>query len=291
MIQPTCFEAIRDVDQAIRESLRHNVPYFMLGGIATAPLAEPNSFIDPDENQIFTTDSGDIPTIRDGGTKRDIDILVGDVLDVDTARKVKASVEAAVEDALEVSVFGFGVHEPMISPVRAAKMAGTGWTSRRTIDSGGVIRLELFPLIREIDTAIFEPWTLITPNQDKVSVMHPAVHVLNYATRSISGVRNKDREKLAKASKQVFENDRFVDDLNDGKLTALTEFSVMLDWLRQGKLKPDSPYLRPEATATDLAIARAKAVLLRQAESYPAIVDLALHGPIQRAFKPFIGNV
>lgn len=290
MIQPTCFEAIRDVDLAMRESLACNVPYFVLGGIATAALAEPTSFIDSEENQIFCTDTGDIPTIRDGGTKRDIDILVGDVLDKETARMIKATVEEAVDDALEVSVFGFGIYEPTISPAKAAKLAGSGWTSRRTIDPSGVIRLELFPLTREIDPVVFEPWTLITPNQDKVSVMHPAAHVLNYATRSISGVRNKDREKLAQATEQVLENGRFIDDIVGGKLTTLAEFSVMLDWLRQGKLQPGSPYIRPEATAIDLSVARAKAILLREAESHPAVVDLALHGPIQRAFKPFIGN-
>src|SRR5690606_3049871 len=96
---------------------------------------------------------------------------------------IKSTVAEAVPE-VEVSIFGFEPHVPIVSRSQRTKKAMKEWISRRTIDEAGQIRYELFPLGQEVQPESFEPWQLVANEGTVLNVLNPAGHMLAYMMRS-----------------------------------------------------------------------------------------------------------
>ncbi len=287
MSELNCFDLIEDLDEVMRSELPLNVTYMVLGGIATGALTSYQTEIDFGSKYIYSTYDGSIPVYKPNGSARDIDILIADVLPINKAKLIKSTVDELIDHRMPVSVFGLDVHNPTITRSSARTLNAKEWLSKRTIDNNHNLRLELYPAIVDLNQKILEPWTLVTPKGDKLNVMHPGAHLLNYATRSISGIRHKDKQKLALAAKNILSYSEINDELDGGNLTELVSFAVTIDKMRAGTLSPGSHHIRPEASETDLALAKYKARALGFVETNETIVNVANSELGQKLLKVF----
>jgi hypothetical protein len=62
------------------------------------------------------------------------------------------------------------------------------------VSSGGMVK-SLFPFAVPLEPESMETWSLLVKNM-RVPIPNPAMSVINYATRSITGVRAKDADKI-----------------------------------------------------------------------------------------------
>lgn len=274
-----CYEAIAGVDEAMRGAIG-TTNYYVLGGIVSSAIRHPATVFDHGSEEIQAPMAASENVVRPNGTLRDIDILVDDILDEEHAKEVVAAVEEAVKGNLVVSVFGFDSHE--ITATRSAAQASfADWTSRRTIDGNGARRYELFPLAQVVPDSTYSPWQLRAENGATVSALHPAGHVLAYGLRSISGVRNKDTEKLGQMLDRVLMDPECKAAITEGDFKSWLQFATDIYDLRDGTGGQDISFLQQRAF-------RFKGKLLGLLESNERIVKLAQDGPIQDALKYFV---
>ena len=84
----TCYDVIGELDAATHDILAPRQQYYVLGGVATAALKHPVSVFDHQTNRLIAAvDSGE-SVLRDNDTKRDIDLLVLDVLTAEQAKMI-----------------------------------------------------------------------------------------------------------------------------------------------------------------------------------------------------------
>lgn len=283
----TCYDVIGDLDSAMRGVLAPGQKYFVLGGIASGAIMHEKTEIDHGGRSLVPTRDSGQSIFREAGSRRDVDILVDDVLDDERAARIKGVVQDAIDGQLIVSVFGFEHRKEAGS--KLARAAGE-WLSSRTIDDNGVIRYELFPLVQEVDASTFEEWKLELPQGNHVSVLNPAGHTLAYGMRSISGVRHKDTKgnKYGKMVDRVFDDPVFCNDIQHGRYRPWLDFACAIYDLRDGRLPRESPLISPTATRADIEIFRAKSKSLHFAEGLDKIVDFAQQDRIQEILNIFI---
>ncbi len=284
----SCYEVIDGLDKAIRETLTPSQQYFVLGGIATAAINHPESVFDHQTDHLIAAPESTVPVLRDNGTRRDVDMLVLDVLSPDQATAIKRVVSAAVGDALEVSVFGLSPHRDMTT-VRRLGRSLTAWTSERTIDDNGILRYELFPLEQIVSQESYSPWTLELPSGEGVAIFNPAAHMLAYYLRSISGLRAKDVSKVDAMRYRVMGEPIFQQQIFDGPLQSWWEMAN--DIGRLGDRKSIDRLLEEKhGTKLELEAAHWRGKLLKTFESNATIVTYAQKGLLQKLLKSFVGN-
>ena len=281
-----CYTAIQELDAAMRSSLEPDANYFVLGGIMTSAVKHPDTAFDHDGQSVIPPSDAAESTIRDNGTRRDVDILVPTVLSKERAERIKAAVVEATGDSLLVSVFGFDEHNvPGI--IGRTKSAVFDWTSRRTIDEDGTIRYNLHPIEQVVPAESFRPWQLELGDK-RVQVLSPAAHLLAYHIRSISGRRAKDKVKIDAAKERVLAEPEFVKQIWGGELDTWRQFANSIEKMLAGvALKPGDPHFVASATDLDQGIAWAKGRSLRLAESSPVIVDFGQKESVQRVLNVF----
>ncbi len=173
-----CFEAVKDIDTVIRGSLDPSQRYFAVGGIATSAIRHEDTNYDFRQRLVVPSPEAADPILRENSTTRDIDLIIADVIEDEQAEEIVKRVSEVTP--LVVSVFGLDKYRP---PSKAIKLVNTAtdWTSRRTADEDGNIRLELFPLTQVLQPESFDPWTLELPETDRaLSVLSPPGHMLAY---------------------------------------------------------------------------------------------------------------
>lgn len=286
---PTCYEVIGELGVAMRECLRPEQTYFVLGGIATSAMKHPDSAFDHASRVVFASADAAEPIVRENGTIRDIDILIDSVLGDEEAKRIKTTVADAVPE-LEVSVFGFEPHMPITRPGQRAKKAVKEWISRRTIDKTGQIRYELYPLGQEVQSESFAPWKLVADEGTVINVLNPAGHMLAYMMRSISGIRYKDAAKLRELSTSVLAEPEFEAEIREGMYKEWHDFATAISALRDGESVSDEVFLHNETRRIDRAAFRAKSRALRYLESKESLIEFAQSGSGARMLKPFVGN-
>jgi hypothetical protein len=116
------------------------------------------------------------------------------------------------------------------------------------------------------------------------------MHVLNYAVRSIGGLRPKDANKVHTATQNIMAIPGIEQEITTGAQRSMAEFMVIMDWMRSGSIGVGSSHLREEATAMDVFIARTKASLVHKLESHPKIVNFAQRGLMQKILNFGIGS-
>ncbi|MGF7228903.1 MAG: hypothetical protein ACQR33_02850 [Candidatus Saccharibacteria bacterium] len=283
--EPGCFEVITDMDSALFEALPEGARYFVVGGIATAALVDPETHIDHNERMIFVRKSADISATRPNGTQRDVDILVDAVLTPEQATRAKKAAEEVVDGHLEVSLFGFDNQQTYANE-------RFHFLSRRLMSQNDQRAYQLGPLLQPTPVETYEPWNLVLPNDQLVGVLNPVGHLLAYRMRSVSGLRPKDHEKFGHMHQNIEQSlgsRAFREQLHDGPFASWNAFANAAAAIRIGDPKHiPAEMLREGTTTTELAVMRWQGRLLRTLESQERLVTFAQGAAMQRALKPLI---
>ncbi|HTB48926.1 MAG TPA: hypothetical protein VK712_02490 [Verrucomicrobiae bacterium] len=284
----TCYDVLGELDSVMRSQLNPGREYYVLGGIATGALVHAETVIDVESGTVVAAQDSGSSLVRPNGTRRDIDILVGDILSRAEAERIKDEVAGAVDDKLKVSISSFDGHSEQLAASRLAQTI-KAWTSKRTVDTEGRLRYDLFPLQRVVEPESYEPWQLELPNHSQVQMFHPAGHALAYSFRSISGIRHKDAEKYAVMQARVTE--LFSDEIHDGCFCGWADFAGDIQTvLNYGALCMPEVATYRDARPLDLDAFRLKGLGLAFFESQEKIVELA-QGPGQGILDRIIGAV
>ncbi len=285
-----CYDAIRNIDAAIRGSLNPGQDYAIVGGTATGAYMEGSTAHDLVSRVSFAAHETGPSILRpENGTARDIDILIiGGELPEEQAKDILEVVGHEVPE-LEISVFGLRRHQDQLTNYDRLKRTASNWLSERTIDENGVLRYELYPLSKEIDSESLKPWKVVVGESVIFNALHPAGHTLAYLTRSISGVRYKDAEKLARLVDAVMAVPEFKSEITEGAFRGWYDFALAVWDIRDGK-EVNPNMLDPQAGEADLAIFRAKSRLLKKLEQNPMLVKFAQSENGAARLKRFVGN-
>jgi hypothetical protein len=285
----TCYDVIGELDAATQDILDPGQQYYVLGGIATAAIKHPDSVFDHQTNRLIAAvDSGE-PILRNNDTRRDIDLLVLDILTAEQAKRIRQRASIAIGKQLVVSVFGLTEHQEPNMLYRTVKSIAA-WTSVRTLADDGTLRYELHPLQQEVSRESYSPWALQLPNGHEVSILNPAAHMLAYYMRSISGLRNKDAEKVEEMRRKILNDQNFKEQIFDGPLQSWQQFADDVDRLGNRSPHDEALPIGAVASAFEVGVFRKKSELLRFFEANPTIVKYAQKGLLQAILRPIIGS-
>jgi len=180
-----------------------------------------------------------LPQFRDDGNRRDLDVLVK-TTDPHSISRVEEIGNDLIGDELELSIFGLipmaELQKQRRQPIRNVCERFTA--DRYAIESDGrltkVVKA-LFPFAVGMHLDSLETWQLFIGADDPnpTPLPHPGATILNYATRSISGVRPKDAKKLGILSNNVLQNAPEIKDwVMDGPGRSQVELARVLWSLR-----------------------------------------------------------
>lgn len=275
------YEVIAGLDATMEHRLHDAVPYFVVGGIATAALAHPATVIDCSNRRIVAAEQSDIATRRHNGTLRDVDILIGSTVTPLLMAGIHQDLTNKVDGRLEVSVFGFDDYTTHASDKR-------GWISRRLEHDRTDNFYQLGPVVQQVNSESYEPWKLQLPkDMGEVSVLHPVGHLAAYAMRSISGIRAKDTTKFSQMRTNILQHPALQHDLHHGPFKEWKQFADTLTAIRHGRpLEHDN--IQPGTTKRDIAQLRWRGRLLKMVEKHPTVVDVAQKPVMQKVLNIFV---
>ena len=273
----------------------------LVGGIGSAALAHEDTVIDVDNKNIIAPSDIIVPQFRKDGTKRDIDILV---LSTDQDRQTVVEEMAKMHIGSELKISVFGLHR--ITQLQHQIDHPFGWSAMKTSLSDRYMpdnpsapgMKAVFPFCAPIDNQVLETWNLQIGDSIRAGVPHPGTSFLNYLTRSISGLRPKDEEKVEEMASLVFEkHPEIADWIVHGPGSSQLELARILQGLYQPYSRQEAltlgnkitiaPYTKAELLEHDgfmlseatpdvqiaaIGIARAKARALHTFENNPWIV-------------------
>ncbi len=180
-------------------------PVQIIGGNGAAALLNPDTVIDLAARTISAPAGCDLPRHRADGSIRDLDTLVLSTTVTEVAA-VEALGEQSVRGQLKVSAFGLKtlddlerqIHRPLSSTARVfladRYVAATYDGARNLVAVDG--HKALFPFRVPIGVETLETFHLLVRGRTPVPTSHPGATILNYLTRSISGLRAKDAAKV-----------------------------------------------------------------------------------------------
>jgi len=283
--EESCFNAIANLDEALHEALPEH-PYFVVGGIATAAYRHEQTIFDAASRMAVVPPVADMGVRRSNHTLRDVDVLVGGMVDPVRAQRAKQAAERVISGRLEVSLFGFEPYEDNVSR-RLEPL------SHRLQNRAGECFYKMGAVVQKVPSATYEqPWRLVLPSGKAVNALHPVGHALAYEVRSVGGLRGKDREKHTAMTKIV---SRQLGETAlaeaEAQFASWRQFAQNLEHVREGRfgqIMPDS--LRPGASRLELLAMRAQGKTLGVVERQERIVSLAQSPRVQRMLKVVIGN-
>lgn len=277
-----CFEIVAGLNQSVRE---HTDTYYVVGGLASAALAHPGTRFDIGQRTIIPPEDLTLPSARENGTLRDIDVLV---LSPEEKKidDVQNSVQSVVGDNLEISVFGIDSHEMYAEESRHWSRNFKEFLSQRTVDEQGRHRYVLRPIEQTVSEESYEPWAMLIPSDDYIQVMHPVAQLMCYKMRSISGLRSKDAQKVENIAGNILTIPEFQTELEYGVYKEWQIFANAVERIRKSKLKElASGY--PDTPKVDLFLAQIKGKLLHMLESNERIVTIGLNPRVQKMLRTF----
>ncbi len=313
----SCIEIVEPFARALWEEGVTNVQF--MGGIGSVALTLPETEIFVNHNTVATPETDElhekIGQFRPNGTLRDLDGLVLSD-DPEVVARVQTLAEEVIGDELELSFFGLHnmarlqrqVEHPFQSVAKV-------WVGDRyvTIERGQIIEAKkaIYPFAVDLPEEVLEPWWLQIGNREPMPIPSPAAAPLNYTTRSLSGLRPKDAEKV----QQLVENleqkaPELIDWMIEGPGKSQVELATVLHSIREPRDNPRSFTIGQKferATMTDkeilqsdvflgeqneavrraiLAMSRAKGRTVYQYESNPKLVKFW-----QEKVEPRIGAI
>ncbi|MEM9608374.1 MAG: hypothetical protein AAGA99_13190 [Actinomycetota bacterium] len=251
MIEPSSGRIAEPFVQALAE--RDDLPEVqIIGGNGSTALLDERTVIDLDRRTIVAPVDCDLPQHRPDGTLRDLDALV---LSTDPVARdrVEALAEETIGDRLANSVFG-------LKPLAELdwQRAHPAWSTARVFlgdryvdtsedPSGRIVDARgfkaLYPFRAPIGTSSLETFQLHRGDRPAIPTAHPGATILNYLTRSISGLRSKDRAKVeAMADRVLARNPAVGEWINDGPGRDQLDLAGLLLTLR--RRRTDAPVAR-----------------------------------------------
>ncbi len=229
-----CFEVVRPFLAAMAGTA---IPYQVLGGISVLPFVHGSPAVDGVAGRVAAAPRLHLSTLRDNGSRRDLDILVLSTSSalVDATRAIAAR---TIGGELETSVFALRpaaqLRQQAARPLAAA---GRIFLGDRYVeeDAGRVSRLfrALFPFAVEVGTGALQTWQ-VDLGDHLMPIQRPGSLLGSYLTRSVSGLRPKDHAKVAALADAVT---RLVPDeirwLTAGEGGPLLELARILHTLRE----------------------------------------------------------
>lgn len=315
MNDPGCGEIIAPFLAAVGD--RGDLPSLqIIGGNGSAALLHRDTSIDLSARTIDAPASCDLPRLRADGSVRDLDLLVlsscHEHLDV-----VQGLAESAIGGRLQVSVFGLKCPDELIrqrqQPLRSTACVFLGDryvdVAANTGSTGGFKALYPFATPMAIDA--LDSFQLTIGDREPFPTSHPGATILNYLTRSISGLRAKDEAKVRRMSQQVLSGCPELSAwIHDGPGQPTLELARLIQTLGEPRRNPQplslgdalrvEPYrlddlvthpgfmashLSPWRQRAVLELAHAKAQLLRAVESRPGVVSFWQKNIEQRAHR------
>lgn len=181
----------------------------IMGGVGTAALGCASVEINSSAKEVWVPGSFVLPTHREDGTKRDVDVLVLSS-DKNRVAEVAFDLQETVGDALEQSVFDIRSHETLQKQLAHP----LGFRAFRTFlsdryeassETSGTYVKSLFPFSLALPNEVLETWTLRVGNDETgIPIPHPGTTLSNYTSRSISGLRPRDAGKITHVAENVF---------------------------------------------------------------------------------------
>ena len=230
----------------------------VMGGVGSIALTDSHLEIFDSTQTLVPGTKIDLPQYRDGGSKRDLDVLVltTDQAEVDAA---EARARDIIGDELELSFFGLfdskTLRNQASHPVKSSLR--TFLADRYvTMEGDGIIGASkaLYPFEVALDPALFETWNLMTDGI-RIPVPHPGTVILNYTTRSISGLRPKDTQKVIGIANTVLSQDPEVKEwMHDGPGSGLLHFARVLHTLREPSDIPRALHVGDQLTIEPLSV-------------------------------------
>lgn len=299
--ETNCIDIIRPFrDELEAAGLLEDVQF--VGGIGSAALANEATVILPDEQALVAPEGLYLPRVRADGNVRDMDVLVLSS-DEQRIKLIEDIAAVAIDGQLEVSIFGFRNTDHTDEQQRKPKglKAKKTFVSDRYHDGNGNLDRTLFPFSVSIDPeAMATYWVEV--GDFRIPTANPPATMLNYSTRSISGLRAKDAEKVQKMAGNIFGKvPDFADWIETGPGASQLELARILhslqgpaDFKRAQTISLGGAVdIRPmpirslfnhdafmlqdhDRTVQEnaLALARVKSMTLRKAESYEEVVRL-----------------
>ena len=225
MSEPTCGPAIDRVVRAL-QGRADLPPIQIIGGNGSAALSDERTVIDLEAGIIEAPASCDLPRFRPNGTLRDLDALVLST-DRGEIERVTALADEVAAGELAVSMFGLKTEADLArqraQPLRSAARVFLG-DRYITVDRdvrGALVAVDgfkaLYPFQAALTLECLETFQLSVGGGEAAPTAHPGATILNYLTRSISGVRAKDLDKVRAMTENV-----------------LTRYPAVREWLLDG---------------------------------------------------------
>lgn len=297
----SCLEISEPYFEALQRRQVNDVQ--IMGGVGSAALVDPDLFIDDATQTLIPLKSIDLPQFRPGGSKRDLDVLVLST-DQGTIDSEEALAQEIIGEDLDLSFFGLlkasTLHHQASRPLRSTARTFLADRYVNSNQSGGIEQAykALYPFSIEVDPAAFETWHL-QYNGISVPIPHPGTSLLNYVTRSISGLRTKDVAKVTEITDNILGKSPEVKEwMLDGPGRGMLHFARILHTVREPRNNPRPldvgehltlpPVTEEELEAATnpllhgmsdrerrvmIAVARLKARTLHKAESNQRLVD------------------
>jgi len=219
------------------DEVQNDTDIQIMGGIGTAALEDPRTDYNVDKKEIYAPKGFALPSFRDNGTKRDVDVLLTSSDPVRVA-EVEKVLEATVGSHLQREVFSIRPHEVLADQIehplgRRAVLAAVSDRYEVSPDVTGIYVKALFPFAVPIEPESLEGWTLVT-ELGEFPIPHPSTTIANYTNRSITGLRHKDTRKMNLAATNIFEKAPEIKEwLVDGPGASQLELSTIIASLRR----------------------------------------------------------
>lgn len=222
-------------------------PIQLLGGVGSVALLDEETVIKVEERRIIAPTTLKLSNYRDDGNLRDVETLVLSTREEDQ-KTVEECGGRIMGDSLIVEVFPFcdsaRTEELMAAPFGAKALAtflSDRYMPANKLWTPGQSEAQrvLFPFAAPIMDEALETWTLEIDDSYEIPVPSPGAVLINYLTRSISGLRGKDKEKVEAMAQAVFEKSpEMVEWIADGPGNTQLELARVFHTLRESKRDP-----------------------------------------------------
>ncbi len=239
--------------------------YVIVGGLGLHAVTNAEK-IDWDERVVTVGGDTDFPRLRENGTIRDLDTLVCSV-NAEVVDEYKKTIVRAIGNEVVASVFGLRQYEKN----RRGLLDFTG--SRYSDDEGN-----LFWLLSGIETQLpresIDPWRVERDGEVICNILNPVAQLGAYMNRSITGIRPKDEEKVARLRQVITPHDK-IGDISSDYLDQYCAFSEQ--------------YIKVASKRSKIGLIALKSYVLSALECNDTLVGLA-QGKMDGILSVFTGK-
>ena len=176
--------------------------YIIVGGLGLHAVTNAEK-IDWGERVVTVGNDTDLPRLRENGTIRDLDTLVCSV-DADVIDEYKKTIVRAIGSEVVASVFGLRRYEEN-------RRGLLDFTGGRYSDDKGNLFWRLSGIETQLPRESIDPWQIKRDDEVICNILNPVAQLGAYMNRSITGIRPKDEEKVARLRQVIMPHGKIGD--------------------------------------------------------------------------------